>query len=198
MQIRSHKALPSSSTGHLEWNPHSIPWMFSLSQRDLSPLRRWYAYSWPPLSLGLPPVMLMIISWHLLSFRCQLWATSSERPLWALHTLNRLSVLLPFKFFARYSSLLLLFVYHQSPPGQCELRRSYNLLLSHSLLHPRWSELCSTKKWVNEKNSTHAPVTRMSWQARLLCNYLQKQKGLLHYNLSLDGHRIKSIGNSGK
>lgn len=59
-------------------------------------------------------------------------------------------------------------------------------------------ELCSSEKWVNKKNATHAPVTRMSWQARLLCNYLQKQKGLLHYNLSLDGHRIKSIGNSGK
>lgn len=39
-----------------------------------------------------------------------------------------------------------------SPPLQCELKQSHNLLLSHLLLHPQWSELCSIKNWVNEKN----------------------------------------------
>lgn len=61
------------------------------------------------------------------------------------------SVPLPFKSLAHYSSLLLLCVYHRSPPLQRELKKGHNFLLSHSLLYSQGSESCSIKKWVNEK-----------------------------------------------
>lgn len=79
-----------------------------------------------------------------------------------------------------------------SPLLWCELKWSQNLLLSNSLLHPWWLESHSIKKWMNEKTHTCAS-DKNELTGNALCNYLQKQKRFLYYNLLLDGYRIKTM-----
>ena len=61
--------------------------------------------------------------------------------------------------------------------------------------------VCSIKEWMNENphppphTNTQALGTKMSWQAVLPCNYLQKEAGTLDDSVSLQRHRIKTEWN---
>ena len=75
-----------------------------------------------------------------------------------------------------------------------EFNGTQNLFLSLLLLHLQWLESLSwgSNKW-KKKKSTKGRVIKLSWQTMLLWNYLQKQKGFIHYNVSLVGYRINTV-----
>ena len=209
----SHLKSSRISSWNLRWNPQALPWMSSPSLSSflttclvhITPAALvfiWFLdYIFTrDLCSSHDFLLECSIPWSSHGISCQssvsFNATSSERSPLSPPATEALSITLPSS-----NSLHITHHYWWQLFTIClshlphEFNGTQNLFLSLSLLHPQWQESCSVKEGVNEKkkkiHKRTSDKTELTDNASL--KLPRKQKGFIHYNVSLVGYRINTV-----